>query len=263
MTPCQENSPCLQRLPWCHSNNITSPTWVFPRPVVSWPRMQKIKHYPTGYPLLVSATDTPTRRQHGIKIPMAVYYDPPYKQPTLKGVALSDPPVDGSNMLMRFPCHIAGAPAVAAADSQASHCFLSRKFVQKHALATTPFHRMVELANGSHAQLTAQCYIKVLMPARDSHTYHIQRLHCLVVDLGEDHDLILGQNWMKKEGAILNYENNTIAVRKQGAVLDCIPETPVPGSKNRKESSIPRISAAAVRLKRDIRRGARCFLVKS
>jgi hypothetical protein len=67
-------------------------------------------------------------------------------------------------MIMRFRCRLAGVHAVAAADTQASHCFISTKFVQSHAVATTPIHRMVELADGTHTQLKAECHIKLFRP---------------------------------------------------------------------------------------------------
>jgi hypothetical protein len=94
------------------------------------------------------------------------------------------------------------------------------------------------------------------MPAQHNATYHARRLHCLVVDLGEDHDIILGQNWMRTERAVISFPDQTCFIQKKDLVLECIKTTP----SSNDSCSIPRITA--IRAKREIQKGARCLHVR-
>jgi hypothetical protein len=116
---------------------------------------------------------------------------------------------------------------------------------------------MVELANGSHTQLTAQCHINILMPARNNATYHLRRQHCLVVELGDDHDIILGQNWMRAEGAVISFPDQTCCIQRKDLILEFITDTP---STANDTVSVPRITA--IRAKRDIQKGAKFYHVR-
>eukprot|EP00955_Chlamydomonas_euryale_P028543 300754-Chlamydomonas_euryale.AAC.1 len=102
----------------------------------------------------------------------ALYYDPPYERLSMKGVQSTakaqthetDMP---EGMLFRFRCNIMGAAAVVAADSQASHCFISKAFVEQHGIPTTPVHRMVELADGTLARTSEECRVRLHIKAAD------------------------------------------------------------------------------------------------
>jgi hypothetical protein len=207
-------------------DNATSKGADPPPPQTWWTLLQGMRQialYPAGFPLFVSATDTALRKQHGIPRAFAVYYDPPYPNTTLKAAVAEETELPGTDtespMIMRFRCRLAGVRAVAAADTQASHCFISTKFVRDNGIVTTPAHRMVELADGTHAQLHAECNIKMFMPAQNRATYHTS-LHCLVVDLGDDHDIILGQTWLNAESVDVSYGRRIIVAGRHRLVID-------------------------------------------
>jgi hypothetical protein len=87
---------------------------------------------------------------------------------------------------------------------------------------------MVELANGSHAQLTSQCLITVRRPAHHNATYHKRKRNCLVVDLGDDHSIILGQNWMQTEGGSHQFPGSNMFRSERQLMLEYIKDAPQP-----------------------------------
>jgi hypothetical protein len=132
------------------------------------------------------------------------------KQQTLKGVAVHSPESTGQRMTMRFRCQAAGAPGTGVWPHRLATVSI-KAYVQKHGIATMPFRRMVELANGSHthARLRRSATPRCCLLARHSAIYHIRKLHWLVVELGDNHGIILGQNWMLREGVVISFPDQT------------------------------------------------------
>jgi hypothetical protein len=58
---------------------------------------------------------------------------------------------------------------------------------------------MVQLANGSHAQLQAVCTVYIRLPAKRRGTHYVHKLECLEVDMGPAFDVILGDDWLRRE----------------------------------------------------------------
>jgi hypothetical protein len=78
-----------------------------------------------------------------------------------------------------------------------------------------------------------------------------------VIELGDDHDLILGQNWMKREGAVISFPEQTCDLQRKDMMLDCIKATP---TTKHNGPSVPRVTS--IRAKRDIQKGAKIFHVR-
>jgi hypothetical protein len=78
---------------------------------------------------------------------------------------------------------------------------------------------MVQLADGSHTQISAQCQVHLrLLTPKGTPTYKGQ-VPCMVIDLGEDHDIILGQDWLAREGAVLSFFTDTCQLMNHGGLM--------------------------------------------
>lgn len=210
--------------------------------------MRKLTAFPMGYPLFkLNQESKPTP---GIPWPVDIYYDPTYESVAVHRIHSAD---NETQMVMNFSGTISGAPGILAMDSQASHCFIDKAFVDKCGILTRPIHKMVELANGTSALLSAECTVYIRMPSKHSGSAYVNKLTCLVVDLGADHDIILGQDWLLKTGAELSFAKRVCTLVHSGLVLTPIPKQQI------KTLKTPLLSVTQV--KRALSKGARCFTV--
>jgi hypothetical protein len=148
------------------------------------------------------------------------------------------------------------SPAVVALDSQATHCFIDKQFALDSGIKCTPAHRLVQLADGSHAQTASEClvHLKLFSADRDDKVYS-GTVSCLVIALGEDHNVILGQDWLKKEGAILSFDTDSCRLeRKAGLELKPIVNDRAP---RRMELPLSAARARALRSSPTMRRTCR------
>jgi hypothetical protein len=113
---------------------------------------------------------------------------------------------------------------------------------------------MVELADGTHTQLHAECDIKLFMPAQNRATYHTT-LHCLVVDPWDDHDVILGQTWLNTESVDVSYGRRIIVAGRHRLVMECIKDA-------QPQPAHFKVRITAIRAKRMIKAGAKFFSVQ-
>jgi hypothetical protein len=178
--------------------------------------MQRLASFPAGYPLFEMISKDATRvPMRGIPWPVDVYCDTPYELHRVAGAVK-----DGEGPLtMTFKGTVNGVPGVIAMDTQASHCFVSSAFVQEHGICRTPIHRMVQLADGSQAQLHAKCTLYLRMPAKKTGTHYVHKLDCLEVDMGPGFDVILGDDWLQKEKVALRFDTKECVLHRAGMQL--------------------------------------------
>lgn len=176
--------------------------------------MQRVKSYPEGYPLFEQKnSDGTSKVMSGIPWPVDVYWDKAYAPHKLAGLTGLEP------LTMTFKGVVSGAPGTVAMDSQASHCFINKAFVQSHGIIRTPVHRMVELADGSHTQLQAECQVYLRIPSVKRGVHYVRKVRCYEVDMGSNFDLILGDDWLKHEKVDLLYSTSECVLHRSGLHL--------------------------------------------
>ena len=214
--------------------------------------MRVLRTYPKGYPLYENiCSDGTTTVVKGIPWEVKVYYDAPYKPATLNRMQAKDEP----RLIMQVKCTVSGAASVATADSGATHSFINQKKAVELGLKWTSHHTMVELADGSFAPSTYCCKTMLRMRSTTGELY-AKAVQLLVLDLGDTHDVILGQDWLASEGADLSYRASSITIHPGG-------EPFVLKTKHNKPVVIPPTNPiiTLIQAKRWLRKGAKCFMV--
>jgi hypothetical protein len=178
--------------------------------------MQVIQSFETGFPLFkIDRPGTKNTTSPAIPWPVDIYHDAAYGQHSVK-MTRSREQAEAQSPAMHFSAAVSGTPAVVALDSQATHCFIDKQYAADAGLKCTPAHRMVQLADGSHTQIAAECniHLKIYSSEKGRQAYS-GRVPCLVLDLGEDHNIILGQDWLQREEAILSFTTDAHACTLQ------------------------------------------------
>ncbi len=118
------------------------------------------------------------------KYPTKLYYSPPMV------VSASASIIGGSARIqMSFHGKVAGYQAVIAADTQASHNFVSEQWVRRAGVHVTPITGTVTLATGKAAQIVGSCSVRLVIgPWHDV-------VDCFVMNMASHHDLILGDSY--------------------------------------------------------------------
>ncbi len=193
--------------------NTTSACILVPRwPGASWNRllqgMQVIQSFEVGYPLFhMERTASQNTATPMIPWPVDIYLDTAY---VAHSVRLSHNRAQGAPVpAMHFEAVVCGTPATVALDSQATHCFIDKQYARATGLKCTPTHRMVQLADGSHTQVASECQIYLKICSLTQQRTYKSKVPCLVIDLGDDHNVILGQDWLLKEKAEMSFATNT------------------------------------------------------
>jgi len=91
-----------------------------------------------------------------------------------------------------------GAPAMFLAGSGATHSFVDLSFANHYGFARHPSRQSV-LSFNDTSESTSKCYIKVRLQN------HISVVECQVLDMQQQFDVILGQDWFLKTGAVLDF----------------------------------------------------------
>jgi hypothetical protein len=236
----------------------TSACFLVPKWSSSWKPlllgMKKLIEYPEGFPLFELPAPLLHDRQplKGIPWPVEVYYDPP-QQPARISAALSS---DSCKMIFHGTAN--KVPVTIAADTQASLSFIDRAFTLEHSFRCTPSRCRVELADGSHTESLGECMVLIRLPGTCPGETYTHQQRCLVIDLGAEFDVILGDDWLTRSQADLSYRTGTCTVQTpRGPVI----LTPLPSHK-RRPRNLPLLSAiSAKRHMNDRRSSARIFLV--
>ena len=154
---------------------------------------------------------------------------------------------------MIFEGSASGAPATFLADSGATHCFCDKSSAKTYGFKRQAANNDVNFADGSTQASTAQTalYLKI-----QGHTTSVQ---CYIIDMQGQFDVILGDTWLNKAGAVIDYPNKTCTVQRKGLKHTLIPmkqDTP-PSS-----SHVNSLLLNALQVKRCVRQGARSFMVR-
>ena len=185
----------------------------------------------------------------GIPWPVSVYYDPLYA-PRKINAATSD-----GQLAMQFNCTLNGAVAMATADSGASHTFINTRFVNATGITCTPDHRVVELADGSLTVASLKCRIHIRMKSTIQGVTYSKCIDAHVVDLGEEHDLLLGNDWMTREKVDLSFHREQCIIHQGGGE-----PIPIPIRRPRQPQK-PTTPITMLKAKRLQRKGAKLFMV--
>ena len=111
---------------------------------------------------------------------------------------------------MTFAGAAAGYPALISADSQASHVFVSPEWIKRANVHVTPVaNDSVELGDGRSAKIIGTCSLRVSMgPFMD-------RVNASVLQsFAQHHDIILGDDFLKKYKVNLDFEHAVMKVTK-------------------------------------------------
>ena len=183
--------------------------------------MQVIKQYSVGTRLFEAPSPEAGRQRvlmPGIPWGVTVYYDPP--KPQLRQL-LSKVQSD-DHLLMTFDAKLAGinafvgtSPAAshtaqAVSDTAATHCFVSRAWIQRASAHVTPLAAddSAALADGSAMRIYGTSTLKITLGPYSG------RVKAYVTDLASHHDLILGEDWLKQHAATICYHKNALLLRQ-------------------------------------------------
>eukprot|EP00983_Pelagomonas_calceolata_P008572 280332-Pelagomonas_calceolata.AAC.1 len=121
--------------------------------------------------------------------------------------------------VMTFQGLASGAPASILIDSGASRCFVDSTFAMHHGFARHPTKTSVKLADGTSASASMLTNVRVKFQG------HISGISCFVLDMQQQYDVILGETWLQKTNAFLDYETKSCIVgNSQKQVLPVRPQ---------------------------------------
>lgn len=136
------------------------------------------------------------------KYPSKLLYAPPC-------VATASSSAFGAGQLtMSFAGKLAGLSAKIAADSQASHNFVSEQWVDRAGVHVIPQAGQATLASGETARVLGVCSLRMQIGALHD------VVECLVLKMASHHDLILGEAYLQSRHALLCYATATMTVTK-------------------------------------------------
>lgn len=147
-----------------------------------------------------------------------------------------------------------GAFATFLVDTGATHSFVDSSFASELGLARAKANAQIQLADGSTQHASTQTNLSIRIQN------HKTTIPCYILDMQEQFDVILGDTWTEKVGAIINCEDKTISVKKQGARLTIYPNSDE--SHNESDSHVNTLFLNAAQLQRHLRQGARTFMVR-
>jgi hypothetical protein len=188
--------------------------------------MQLLRTYQKGT-VLFNAPDADGVRGDLPGIPWAVhvYYDAPVSSPvpavnnvaSVSAVAVpvcADMAVESHPLTMYFKGTVAGLDANVLIDSGASEQCVSRSFVERNKLhvAAVPANVVttVTLADGRTDQVGGQCRLTIKIGC------HTEQVLCWVLNLTDQFDVILGDAWLLRHKAYLDYSTKSCVLRKHG-----------------------------------------------
>ena len=114
-----------------------------------------------------------------------------------------------SHLAMAYNAHVAGVPACALIDSGATDCFIAESFVRAHNVKVKPHNdSTLTLGDGTSSSIIGVAKLGVALQ-----TYHAQ-INFFVTNLVNGTDIVLGDSWLKKTKAVLDYERNMVKLVK-------------------------------------------------
>jgi len=157
--------------------------------------------------------------------------------------------------VMTFQGLASGALASILIDSGASHGFIDTTFAMHHGFARHPTKTSVKIADGTYASTTSVTNVRVKIQG------HISEIPCYVIDMKQQYDVILGDTWLEKYDALLDYKTKQCIVRK-GRIQVLYPVQQTRETKPGKQS-INSLLLNAMQVKRLARQGCeKSFMIK-
>lgn len=153
-------------------------------------------------------------------------------------------------------CSIAGTQARATLDTGASHCFMRASFASEHGLEVQPHTCSVALADGSTARTSGKCCVRLQLGRK------VTVVHCHVVDLASQYDILLGMDFMLQHGVTITCDDNNVSVTAMhhGRTV----QLPLAVGLHKAEEPAPEqtVVMSVLQMKRALRKGAACFAVR-
>ena len=152
---------------------------------------------------------------------------------------------------MQFAGLVAGAKAKVLLDTgaQGGH-YLSEAFCTLHKIAVTPSTDTVKVGDGRDANVIGTAIVKVKIQG-----YHAS-LKCVVFDVVQPFDLVLGDGWLAQHAAVMSYQDRTCSIKHHAKHIvlkqQARPPVVLDGSTR---------LLTALQLKRAVRKGCETFLV--
>jgi len=112
---------------------------------------------------------------------------------------------------MVFQGHLNGTPTITLVDTGASHCFMDVNFAKEYNLAMHPTRTLVTLANGTETSVALKTAPLQLKLGR-----HFSKTSFYIIDMQQEYDIILGDDWQVKHDAVLHIKDKFCALRKNG-----------------------------------------------
>ena len=151
------------------------------------------------------------------KIHMELWLDKPTK---MQCKSLQD---DSQDLLMTFNGQVAvnngHINAQILVDSGATHCFVSSEFAERHKLVLQPDNGSVVCAGNIQARVCGHTYIRLKIQGFPSQA----KAYVIELESGNGVDLILGQTWLSKYNARIDYEKQYVLYQLNGqqCILQC------------------------------------------
>lgn len=155
---------------------------------------------------------------------------------------------------MSLLSQIAGSDAKTLVDTGASNSFISKEYAETKGLQLGSCNRQeIRLPNGGGLSCESTCTIKLKIKQFQCEAT------CFVVQLEVPFDLILGNDWLLKYGAVLNYRNLTLHAWRHDKRYNLTPRLfPLCKERIQNVEGLPILSA--MQASRYLRKGGRTFL---
>jgi hypothetical protein len=168
---------------------------------------------------------------------------------------------------MEFEGSLAGVAANVLIDSGAGDCFVSRAFADRVGLKPSPCTGSVTTADGSSHPVAGVITATVKLQ------HYAAKVPLTVVNLVDHFDVILGDNWLRKHRACLDFCRGTCMLKKGQRTLTLVQKLAAPtggakGSFSPASGQCPKVSSpapkllSAVQFQRAQRKGCNSFLVQ-
>ncbi len=176
------------------------------------------------------------------RIILQVYYDPP--QPRLLNS------ISSNGLTMQFVGKVAGIDGHILVDTAASHCYLSSSYVKRIGLHMKENNGKVVLGNGLEVDMEGTVNVHVKIQQYQS------QVSCLVIKLSDGFDLILGDNWLNKHRAHIDYDSKACILHKGNKKIT------IQSVVTSKKKSMPQDNMlSALQFKRAIKKGCTPILI--
>jgi hypothetical protein len=200
---------------------------------------------------------TPLGTKARTKQPYCVYISRPASQ---SGVNVVAPDKMSTELLFNLPCTIAGGKSTVHIDSKSlidtgcgTSSLLSKRAASRLALKLQPCTQTFALADGSLTECLGRATLRVKI---QGHTFTVM---ALVVDMNDSFDLVLGQQWLVDHRAVIDFDRQTIALKK--GTVSCTLRTPRQKANFARSDSDPTTPKpiAAMAVARHMRKGGKVY----